>query len=128
MSILGNRVLRREDVGFLTKGACYTDDLSDPDLEGALYVTYVRSTMAHAKIVVDVSDALTMPGVAGVFTAADLDGPKILKGTVPMFPEPMLDRPILAFDTVRFVGECIAVVLSENPETGEDAAEGVSVD
>ena len=67
MSILGNRVLRKEDVGFLTEGACYTDDLNEPALEGALWVTYVRSTMAHAKIVVDASDAVNMPGVAGVF-------------------------------------------------------------
>ena len=66
--------------------------------------------------------------VAGVFTAADLDGPTILQGQVPMFPEPMLNRPILATDTVRFVGECIAVILSETPETGADAAEAVSVD
>ena len=128
MSILGNRVLRREDVGFLTEGACYTDDLNEPALEGALFVTYVRSIMAHAKIVVDASEAAAMPGVAGVFTAADLDGPTILQGQVPMFPEPMLNRPILATDTVRFVGECIAVILSETPETGADAAEAVSVD
>ena len=128
MSILGNRVLRKEDVGFLTEGACYTDDLNEPALEGALWVTYVRSTMAHAKIVVDASDAVNMPGVAGVFTAADLDGPKILQGQVPMFPEAMLNRPILAIDTVRFVGECIAVVLSETPEEGADAAEMVSID
>ena len=128
MSILGNRVLRREDIGFLTEGACYTDDLKEPALEGALWVTYVRSTMAHAKIVVDASEAAAMPGVAGVFTAADLDGPTILQGQVPMFPEPMLNRPILATDTVRFVGECIAVVLSETPETGADAAEVVSID
>ena len=128
MSILGNRVLRKEDVGFLTEGACYTDDLNEPALQGALWVTYVRSTMAHAKIVVDASDAATMPGVAGVITAADLDGPKILQGQVPMFPEAMLNRPILAIDTVRFVGECIAVVLSETPEEGADAAEMVSID
>ena len=45
-----------------------------------------------------------------------------------MFPEAMLNRPILAIDTVRFVGECIAVVLSETPEEGADAAEMVSID
>ena len=128
MSILGNRVLRREDVGFLTEGARYTADLDVPALEGALWVTYVRSTMAHARIKVDASNAVTMPGVAGVFTAEDLDGPSVLPGQVPMFPEAMLNRPILATDTVRFVGECVAVVLSESPETGADAAEVVEID
>ena len=67
MSILGNRVLRREDVGFLTEGACYTDDLNEPALEGALFVTYVRSIMAHAKIVVDASEAAAMPGSRSLY-------------------------------------------------------------
>jgi aerobic carbon-monoxide dehydrogenase large subunit len=47
MSILGNRVLRREDPKFLTTGGTYVDDLPLP---GAGYVTYVLSTMAHARI------------------------------------------------------------------------------
>ena len=55
MSILGNRVLRKEDPKFLTDGGIYVDDL---DLEGAPSVTYVRSTMASAAITrIDVSDA-----------------------------------------------------------------------
>ena len=112
MSILGNRVLRREDESFLTTGATYTADLVHPLLENAAMVTYVRSTMAHATINVDTSEALTMPGVLAVMVAADLDGPSILPGAVPMFPEPMLNRPILATDTVRFVGECVAVIIS----------------
>jgi aerobic carbon-monoxide dehydrogenase large subunit len=47
MSILGNRVLRTEDPKFLTSGGVYTDDLR---LQGALHVTYVRSTVAHARL------------------------------------------------------------------------------
>ncbi|MBT4302273.1 MAG: xanthine dehydrogenase family protein molybdopterin-binding subunit [Actinobacteria bacterium] len=128
MSILGNRVLRREDESFLTTGATYTADLVHPLLENAAMVTYVRSTMAHATINVDTSEALTMPGVLAVMVAADLDGPSILPGAVPMFPEPMLNRPILATDTVRFVGECVAVIVSETATQGVDAAEAVFVD
>ena len=127
-SIIGNRVLRREDRSFLTTGATYTADVDDPRLAGAVHATYVRSTMAHARITVDASEALGLPGVVGVFTAADLDGPTVLPGMVPVFPEPMLNRPILATDTVRFVGECVAVVLTEFPAQGEDAAEAVFVD
>ncbi len=47
-SILGNRVLRKEDPKFLTTGGVYVDDLLDePLLAGAAHVTYVRSSVAH---------------------------------------------------------------------------------
>ena len=98
MSILGNRVLRREDPTFLTIGAKYTADLDSPLLNNAAMVTYVRSTMAHAKISIDASEAKDMPGVLAVLVAEDLDGPKILAGGNPAFPKPMLNRPILATD------------------------------
>ena len=127
-SIIGNRILRREDRSFLTTGATYTADVGDPRLAGAVHATYVRSTMAHARITVDASEAVGLPGVVGVFTAADLDGPTVLPGMVPAFPEPMLNRPILATDTVRFVGECVAVIVAEDPYQGADAAEVVEVD
>ncbi|MCH2622667.1 MAG: xanthine dehydrogenase family protein molybdopterin-binding subunit, partial [Acidimicrobiales bacterium] len=128
MSILGNRVLRREDRGFLTHGARFTADVDDARLDGAAWVTFIRSSMAHAQIAVDASAAVGMPGVVGVYTAADLDGPTVLPGVVPLFPEPMLNRPILATDTVRFVGECVAVIVAEDPYQGADAAEAVEVD
>ena len=50
-SILGNRVLRKEDPKFLTTGGVYVDDLRDePLLVGAVHATFVRSTVAHANI------------------------------------------------------------------------------
>lgn len=127
-SILGTRVLRREDLGFLTRGATYTADLNEPGLIGSVHATYVRSTMAHARIVVDTTEAGTMPGVVAVYTANDLDGSMFLPGAIPLFPEPMLNRPLLASGRVRFVGEPIAVVLAELPCQGADAAEVVFVD
>jgi aerobic carbon-monoxide dehydrogenase large subunit len=124
VSILGNRVLRREDPKFLTTGGVYGEDLP---LEGALWVTFVRSTMAHARIVdLDVSAALEQPGVVGVYTAADIDMPPI-PGGMPGIPEEMA-RPFLASGTVRFVGEPVAVILAERHYQGEDAAESVFVD
>ncbi|MGI9601241.1 MAG: xanthine dehydrogenase family protein molybdopterin-binding subunit [Acidimicrobiales bacterium] len=130
MSVVGTRVLRKEDPAFLTTGAVYTADLKDPRLDGAAHVTYVRSTMAHADITnVDTTEAAAAPGVLGVYTHADLDeATSVLPGMVPMFPPPMLNRPILAVDRVRFVGECIAVVVTETQAQGEDAAELVLVD
>ena len=73
-SILGNRVLRKEDPKFLTVGGKYVDDLADePRLANAAFVTYVRSSVAHGTITgIDTSAALAMPGVIAVLTAADL--------------------------------------------------------
>jgi aerobic carbon-monoxide dehydrogenase large subunit len=121
VSILGNRVLRREDPKFLTTGGVYGDDLR---LEGALWVTFVRSTIAHAQIsAIDVSDALAVPGVVAVYTGNDCE----LKLPPGFGGEPMR-RPLLAQDKVRFVGEAVAVILTEERYQGEDAAEAVFVD
>ncbi len=127
MTIIGTRVLRREDPKFLTGGATYTADLDDPRLDGALYATFVRSIAANGKIIgIDADDARSMPGVAMVLTGEDLD--LVLPGRVPMFAPVLLNRPLLARDHVRFVGEPVAVVLSETRAAGQDAAETVFVD
>ncbi len=124
-SILGNRVLRKEDPKFLTTGGVYVDDLlNEPLLAGAAHITYVRSTVAHANILsIDTSDAASMPGVVAVFTGADLG-----LQPVPSTYNPMATRTLLAMDKVRFVGEPVAVIVSETREQGEDAAEMVIVD
>jgi carbon-monoxide dehydrogenase large subunit len=123
-SILGNRVIRKEDPKFLTVGGTYLADLADPRLEGAVYATYVRSTMAHARITsIDTSDAAALPGVVAVFTGTDLG-----LEPVPSAFNPGVARRLLVTDVVRYVGEPVAVVLSETPEAGADAAEQVVVD
>jgi len=124
-SILGNRVLRKEDPKFLTTGGKYVDDLLDePLLQGAAHVTYVRSSLAHGVITgIDTSAALEMPGVIAIFTAADLE-----LQPVPSPFNPMVARGLLALDKVRYVGEPIAVVVTELANQGEDAAEQVIVD
>src|SRR5436305_12897726 len=102
MSILGTRVTRVEDPRFLTEGGTYLADLRAPLLDGALYVTFVRSTLAHGTITVDVSDARSAPGVHAVYTQGDLDiGPMPL--ALPMLHGDMR-RPILAAGRVSFVG------------------------
>ena len=124
-SILGNRVLRKEDPKFLTTGGMYVDDLNDePMLAGAAYVTYMRSSVAHGTILsIDTSAALEMPGVIAIYTAADLD-----LSPVPSDFNPMVARGLLAIDKVRFVGEPVAVVLTEQRAQGEDAIENIIVD
>ena len=130
MSIMGTRVVRTEDPRLLTVGGTYVDDLKTPELSGAAQVTIVRSPVAHANITgIDVSAAREHPGVVAVLTADDLDdvappGPGLF--TPPDSP-PMFE-PLLASDRVRFVGEPVAVVVTDGVYQGEDAAELVSVD
>jgi carbon-monoxide dehydrogenase large subunit len=124
MSILGTRVVRIEDPRFLTGEGTYIANLPMP---GALHLTFVRSSMAHARITgIDASEALSMPGIRTVWTAADIDiapaGPA--NG---MMNQAML-FPYLASDTVRFVGDLVAIVVSEDKTSGIDAAETVIVD
>ena len=124
MSILGNRVVRKEDPLFLTKGATYVDDLV---LDGAVHLSFVRSTMAHARITsIDVEEALTAPGVVAIYTAADVTLPPI-RPEVPILNQAM-PQPLLAGDVVRFVGEPIVAILTEDRYQGLDAAELVWVD
>jgi aerobic carbon-monoxide dehydrogenase large subunit len=130
VSILGTRVLRTEDPGFLSTGAIYTEDVQDERLAGACYVHFVRSTVAHAKIIgIDTSAALDGEGVVAVYTAADLEagGLSPVKPMAPNMNQAML-QTLLASDTVRFVGEPVAAVVTEEIYQGEDAIELVDVD
>src|SRR5579863_5727334 len=92
---LGGSVRRREDRRLVTGTGRYTDDTQP---KNRLHAVFVRSTMAHARITaVDIRQASSMPGVAGVFVAADL-------GLKPQ-EFPTLDvfaRPPLASEVVRF--------------------------
>jgi len=124
MSLLGTRVVRVEDPDLLTVGGKYVDDIAPAD---SVHATFVRSAMAHAEIAdVDVSDAASIPGVIGVYTAADLDLP-VDPPSFPMLNQDML-RSRLASDRVRYVGEPIAVVVSESAAVGADAVDLVVVD
>ena len=123
MSVLGNRVLRTEDPRMLTEGARYVADLR---LDGAVRACFVRSTVARGRLIgVETTDARDQPGVLGVFTAADLDLPDLKP--IPVMNQRMT-RPVLARDTVRFVGEPVAVVVAVTAAAAADAAEHVLVD
>src|SRR5215471_10264931 len=125
VSILGTRVLRTEDPRFLTTGGIYADDLRLP---GACHVHFVRSAVAHARIAsVDVSAALAEPGVIAAFTGADLDLDEVAPPMAGMINAQM-SQPLLAREVVRFVGEPVAVVVTEGRYQGEDAADLVDVD
>ncbi|HLQ16643.1 MAG TPA: aerobic carbon-monoxide dehydrogenase large subunit [Candidatus Eisenbacteria bacterium] len=123
----GARVPRVEDDRLLRGHGRFTDDID----EGALESCLVRSPYAHARIKsIDVSAARAMPGVAAVYTAADLPFGGI---DLPLLiPHPNLThgrtQKCLASTVVRYTGEPVAFVVAESRSIAEDAAELVEVD
>ena len=119
-SMVGAAVVRKEDPALLTGRGTYVDDIRLP---GIAHMAFVRSYSAHARIVsIDTSEARARPGVLGVWTAADLEG------LPPVRSVPGMERPCLAVDAVRFVGEPVAVVVAEDRYAAADAAESVVVE
>ncbi|KAA5604952.1 xanthine dehydrogenase family protein molybdopterin-binding subunit [Roseospira marina] len=130
---VGTSVKRTEDARFLTGRGRYTDDINRP---GQLYAAFVRSPHAHAVLgEIDTQSALDVPGVAAVFTGADMaaDGvgglpcgwQVIGKSGVPMKEPP---HPPLAVGRVRHVGDTVAVVLAESRNAAKDGAEALMID
>jgi carbon-monoxide dehydrogenase large subunit len=130
-TVQSRSVRRREDARLLTGKGNYS---ADPNPPGMLHAVLVRSHHAHATIGhIDTGAARAMPGVVAVFTAADLTDVSPIPGGINFprpdgGPAPKTDRPLLAADRVRFVGEPVAVVLAETLGAGKDAAEAVMVD
>ncbi len=128
-SVIGTSVKRREDPDLITGKGKFTDDLALP---GMLHASIVRSPHAHARIrSVDTSRAAAAAGVVAVYTGQDIADSEA-GGVVPVgWLLPNLKtpaHPILAVDTVRYVGDGIAVVVAEGRYQARDAAELVAVD
>mgnify|MGYP001481684970 CR=1 FL=1 len=123
-SVLGEKVLRKEDPKFLTTGGVYMDDFDDPRLAGAGWVVYARSPIAHGTITsIDIDEAQGMPGVIGVYTAQSLG----LEPAPSPF-NPGVARTLLASDKVRWVGEPLAAVVAETYAEAVDAAQTIIAD
>ena len=115
---IGQAMMRREDQRLLFGAGQYVDDLS---VSGEVFVAFVRSPHAHARIVsIDAAAARAMPGVVAVLTGADLkaDGIGPLpdgQGLKRADGKPMCGPPhhALAVDAARFVGEPVAAVFAQ---------------
>src|SRR5579872_3568347 len=126
-TFIGSPVERVEDLRFLRGRGQYLDDLSRA---GQWHAAIVRSPVAHGRLrSVDVAPALAMPGVKASLTARDIGAP------VPRIPfrrpNPTIApyaQPVIAADTVRYVGEPVAVVLADSAALAEDAVAGVAVE
>jgi carbon-monoxide dehydrogenase large subunit len=124
---VGTRVHRIEDARLLTGRGSYVDDVVLPRM---LHARFVRSPFARAAIrSIDASDALALPGVRFVFTAADLNPDakeqwhtSVGKGS------PETPRPPLADGEARFVGDPVALVVADSLAIAYDGAERVVVD
>jgi len=128
----GKSVRRVEDQALLTGAGIFADDVSLP---GQAYVCFLRSPYPHARIVaIDAEAAAAMSGVVAIVTGADL----VAAGVKPLplsidfkrgdgLPTASPPRHALAVDTVRFVGEAIAVVIAQSAEEARDAAEAIDV-
>jgi aerobic carbon-monoxide dehydrogenase large subunit len=122
-SILGSTVRRREDPRLVSGRGRYVDDLP---ADRGLVAVFARSPLAHARLrALDLTAARAVPGVVGVFAADDLGMAARL--AFPLMPQPFVRSP-LATDTVRFVGEAIAVVVAETRAAAADGAEAVVAD
>lgn len=131
-AVIGDAPKRREDIRFLIGHGAYLDDLRFTAL---VHAVLLRSPHAHATIRhIDVTAAHAMPGVLAVLTAADADA----EGVQPMQPtvavnvqtgEPFAfaQQAVLARDTVRYVGEPVALIIAETRAQALDAAERVAV-
>src|SRR5580704_10737586 len=134
---VGRSLLRREDRRLLTGRGQFIADL---DLPHMLHAAFIRSPVAHARIVsVDLSRAAKFPGVVFVLGGAEL------ARLLPPVPDTQLSlprkwasivqhkfinpqQPLLAHDKVRHVGEAVAVIVAQSRYAAEDAAQLVTLD
>src|SRR5262252_49439 len=125
-TLFGKRVRRQEDPRLITGTATYLDDLKVP---GMHHACIVRSPHGAAKIKsISTAAAAAMPGVAAIFTGADIKN----LGCVPCAASiPGLRVPphhLLAQDRVYFTGHPVAVVVATDRYIARDAADAVEVD
>ena len=125
-TLFGKKIRRREDPRLLTGTATYLDDIKMP---GMHHACVVRSPHAAARIKsLNVKPALARPGVAAVFTGADVKdlGPIPCGASLPGLRTP--HHHILAQDRVYLVGHPVAVVVATDRYIAADAAELIEVD
>ena len=135
---VGGGLLRKEDPELLTGQGRYVDDIALP---GMLWLSFVRSPVAHATIAsIDTSAAKQLPGVQAVFTGQELaeEWAAAMPCAWPIGDRTMPDEPSadaripdhwpVAKDRVNFMGEIVAVVVADSREHAADAIEAVEVD
>jgi len=110
----------RPDGTLKVKGEfAYSSDLWHEDM---LWGMALRSPHAHAKILsIDISEALTQPGVYAVMTHDDIPGSKL-------YGLEVVDQPAIATGKVRYHGEAVAIIAADHPETARRALAKIKVE
>jgi carbon-monoxide dehydrogenase large subunit len=124
---VGQKLLRKEDVRFLTGHGKYIDDIQIPN---CWHAAFLRSPYAHAKIIsIHTHEAFQLDGVIGVYTGKDS-----VEITNPLRIAPPIDglKPIemttLPIDKVLFQGDLIACVIAKNRYIAEDALDLIELE
>lgn len=123
---IGHSVARREDVALLKGQGRYVDDVRFP---GMNYAAVLRSPYGHARIdKIDASAARSHPEVIGVLTFQDIEGQiGSIRPNWVVGDSKIPDHPVLASDTVRYVGESVAFVVATSRQAAADALELIDV-
>ncbi|PYX43211.1 MAG: hypothetical protein DMG81_00125 [Acidobacteria bacterium] len=123
---VGKAVPRKEEARLLRGLGKFADDIK---LREMLYLRFVRSPYAHAKIVsIDTSEAEKIPGVVCTLTGAEVASQT--QPFIEIAPDPagkIRDYP-LAVSKVRYQGEPVAAVVAVSPGVADDGAEAVQVE
>ena len=131
MSYIGQRFKRVEDPTLLAGKGCFVDDLKLPEM---LYSYILRSPHGHARIrSIDVSAALSLPGVATVVTGEEMGHvveamPTSFRGQGLGWEMNHPKQPLLARDKVCYMGQQVAIIVAKDPYLARDAAGLVRVD
>ena len=116
--ILGSSALRPDGISKVQGDFAFSSDLH---AENMLWGATLRSPHPYARIVsIDVSGAWKIAGVECVITAEDVPG----QLTYGLISE---DQPVFAKDVVRYMGEPVAAVAADHPETCRRALAAIQV-
>ncbi len=117
--VLGRSALRPDGAAKVRGDFAFTSDLH---AENMLWGATLRSPHAHARIVsIDFSEAWKIAGVEAILTAEDVPGE-------PTYGLISQDQPVFARDVVRYMGEPIAVVAADHPETCRRALAAIRIE
>ncbi len=125
---VGRARRRKEDARLVTGRTQWTDNIQLP---GMLYVAFLRSPMAHARITrVDTSAARTQPGVVAVYSGQDFAAEQgSLPCAWPVSEDIVIpDHPPMAVTEVRYVGEAVACVVATDRYKAADALDAIEID
>jgi carbon-monoxide dehydrogenase large subunit len=117
-SVIGRALGRVEGESKVTGGCAYSADIMRPD---TLWAGFLRSPYPHARILkIDAGRARKLHGVKVVITGKDVS-PR-LEGVS------LLDKPVLAQDRARYVGEKVAAVAAVDRDIAQEALELIDVE